>query len=279
MKTIAITTKHITSSKNNNFTYTFPQEIDLTNKQIGLASLNMFYSMYNISSAKNNNQVQYIYNGTTYTVTFPDMIAEVADMNSYLQFVFRSNNHYLNHENGSVLYPINIFIDQARYAIAVVCNEIPNSFSTTYPSTSNTHFTLPTSSFIPQFKMLATNDFHKLIGFANDYITNVSNASSSKTDFSIVSPILNPDANLLVNLDNGIDNRYAVPSGILHSFSVNVAPSSQIVERPSQIAFVDCQAGFYDRVSLRILNADTLADIDIRDPEIAILLLIKDKNE
>ena len=127
--------------------------------------------------------------------------------------------------------------------------------------------------------MVANTNFHTLIGFASDYATNVSGlTSTSKTDLSTTSPILNPDANLIVVLDNLIDNPYSNPNGILHSFGINVSPSSQIVERPSQIAFVDILDGSYKTLALRILNADTLQDVSIQDPEISIMLLIKDKH-
>lgn len=46
MKTISITTKDITSTKSNQFRYEFPSDVSLTNKEIGLASLSMFYSMF-----------------------------------------------------------------------------------------------------------------------------------------------------------------------------------------------------------------------------------------
>jgi len=275
MKTISITTKHIRSSNNNHFVYEFPSDVKLKNKRIGLASLSMFYSMYNISSVKNNNQVQYIWNGTLHTITFPNMIAEVSDIQAYLFYHFRAQNHYLNHVDGTILYPIEMFVDPAQYAVVVVCNQIPGSPNTTFTSADNPHFTFPGTDFIPKLKMIANTTFHKLIGFAHDYETNTTGATTSKTDLSITAPILNPDANLIVVIDNLIDNEYSVPNGILHSFGVNVAPSSQIVERPTEIAFVDILDGTYRNVRLRILNADTLQDIDIRDPEISIMLLIQ----
>lgn len=278
MRTISITTKHISSTKNNQFLYEFPSDVKLTNKQVGLASLSMYYSMFNISAEKNNNKVQYVFKGVTYDVTFPNMIAEVSDIQAYLFYVFRANNHYLNHTDGTILYPIEMFIDPAQYAVVVVCNRFPASFTTDYPSSLNSHITLTGSTFYPRLLMVANTNFHKLIGFASDYATNVTGlTSTSKTDLSTTSPILNPDANLIVVIDNLIDNPYSNPNGILHSFGINVSPSSQIVERPNQIAFVDILDGSYKNLALRILNADTLQDVAIEDPEISVMLLIKDK--
>ena len=76
-----------------------------------------------------------------------------------------------------------------------------------------------------------------------------------------------------------IDNQYSNPSSVIHSFSINVSPSGQQVERPNEVAFVDIAGGRYDHISLSILNAETLADVSLFDPEISILLLIKDKKE
>ena len=279
MRTIAFSTKHITNAGNNQFRYNFPRDIDLTNKQIGLASLSMYYSFYNVSAAKNNNKVSYIWNGTTYTITFPDMIAEVSDLQAFMFFTFRQSNHYLNDVNGNPVYPIEMFVDSARYAIVVVVRAIPAAANTTYPADKNTHFTFPSSAFVPRLIMVGNNAFHKLIGYTSDFDTGVLNAASvsTSTSFSSVSPLLNPDANLMVNIQNIINNPYADPNGICHAFGVNVSPGSQLVERPNEIAFVDVVSGKYDHIDLRIMNSDTLADVLIRDPEINILLIIRDK--
>ena len=278
MRTISITTKDITSSNNNQFKYDFPSDVNLTQKEIGLASLSMFYSMFNVSVEKNNNSVQYVFKGVTYTITFPNMIAEVSDLQAYMFYVFRANGHYLNHTDGTILYPIEMFIDPAQYAVVVVCNRFPAAFTTDYQANVNTHIALTGSTFYPRLLMVTNTNFHKLIGFASDYATNVTGlTTASKTDLSTTSPVLNPDANLIVVIDNLIDNPYSNPNGILHSFGINVSPSSQIVERPNQVAFIDILDGAYRNITLRILNADTLQDIAIEDPEISIMLLIKDK--
>lgn len=277
MKTISITTKNITSTKNNKFVYKFPSDVELKGKQIGLASLSMFYSMFNISQEKNNNTVQYVFQGTTYTITFPNMIAEVSDLQAYMFYVFRTNNHYLNHQNGTILYPVELFIDPAQYAVVISVNTFPASANTDYVASSNTHYTFSAQNNIPNFMMVANTNFHKLIGFPSDYnnSTYASGQGGVRTHLSTTAPVLNPDSNLIVVVDNLINNEYSIPNGILHSFGINVAPSTQIIEKPNEIAYVDILPGSYREIQLRILNADTLQDVSIRDPEISIMLLIK----
>ena len=63
MRTIAISSKDIQPNSNNStFHYVFPQSVVFKNQEIALSSLTMFNSVYNISSALNNNKFQYIWN-------------------------------------------------------------------------------------------------------------------------------------------------------------------------------------------------------------------------
>ena len=81
MRTIAISSKAIQPNSNNStFHYAFPQSVVFKNQEIALSSLTMFNSVYNISSALNNNKFQYVWNSTLYTLTLPDGIYEVFDI-------------------------------------------------------------------------------------------------------------------------------------------------------------------------------------------------------
>ena len=110
MKTLSVTTKHIQTPSNNFLRYTFPSNVNLSNHQIGLASLSLFYSFYNISSKKNNNKFQYIWDGTTYDVELPNLTGEVSDINNYLQFIFRSRNHYMINASGDPVYFVEMVV-------------------------------------------------------------------------------------------------------------------------------------------------------------------------
>ena len=105
MRTIAISSKDIQPNSNNStFHYVFPQSVVFKNQEIALSSLTMFNSVYNISSALNNNKFQYIWSSTTYTLTLPDGIYEVSDINAYLLFSMKANNHYLVDLNDKEVY-------------------------------------------------------------------------------------------------------------------------------------------------------------------------------
>jgi hypothetical protein len=283
MKTLAFSQKHIFGTQNAFLRYTFPNEIEFRNQEIGLASISIFYSFYNISAAKNNNKFQYEwYNNSTssmqtFDVEYPDLIAEVSTLNNYFQYVMRNNGHYLNDANGNIVYFAELIVDTSRFAISIITKEVPTAFSTLYPSADNTHITLPTAAFNPVVKMIATSNFHKLIGYTNSFAT-LSTAQSTRTHFSSTAPILNDDANLIVSITNGlVDNPYAIETGVIYSFPVFAQPGAQILSKPNEIAFLDLRNMRTNFIDIQIRNANTGDLIKLLDPEVSIMLLIRDK--
>ena len=93
MKVINFTTTHITDTTNNStLEYEFPSSIDFNeNHSIAVGNISMFYSWYNISSAKNNNVFAYEWNGVTHNITLPNMLGEIKDINAYLQLKLIEN--------------------------------------------------------------------------------------------------------------------------------------------------------------------------------------------
>jgi hypothetical protein len=124
--------------------------------------------------------------------------------------------------------------------------------------------------------MIATNKFHKLIGYTNTFAT-LSTAQTTRTHFSSTAPILNDDSNLIVTITNGIiDNPYAENAGIIYSFPIFASAGSQILSKPNEIAFIPLRNQRTNFIDLSIRNADTGDLIQLLDPEIAITLLIRD---
>ena len=278
MRTISITSKDIVNNKNAHLRYQFPAGSVFKNKQIGLASLSMFFSYHTISQKKNNNKFQYNWDGTDYTVTIPDLIASIETINNVFQFAMRQNNHYEVDANGNSVYFMEMIADVTRNSVTIITKKVPTASTTTHPSGSNTHFTYPSNEFMPVVKMISTNSFNKIIGYSNTFSTN-NTLANNHTANSSTSPIINPDANLIVEITNGIvNNEYSNPQGIIHAFNVFASIGSQITTAPQEIAFLDIADGEHGFIDLQIKNASTLQLLDLLDPEVNILLLIKDKD-
>ena len=85
--------------------YRFPNSVQFQNNHIAVSSVSMYYSWFNISATLNNNKFYYTwYNaagiisvgGNPYfTVTVPDGLYEVSQLNSLLQFNMINNGTYL----------------------------------------------------------------------------------------------------------------------------------------------------------------------------------------
>ena len=117
-------------------------------------------------------------------------------------------------------------------------------------------------------------NFHKIIGYTNDFSSSAV-AQASRIYSSSTAPIINPDSNIVVSVNGMINNPYSSPNSIIYSFGVSSGIGQQILEKPSQITMNSITAGSYSNLDVRLLNADTLLPIEIKDPVISIVFVIE----
>ena len=77
---------------------------------------------------------------------------------------------------------------------------------------------------------------------------------------------------------SNIDNIYANPSSIIHSVVVNTGFGEVILDRPNEAYFNSLIKGSYNQIRCQFLGSDFSA-LTILDPDIVIVLLIREKNE
>ena len=108
MKVIVINSNNLVQDGNNNkLIYRFPNSVQFKDNYIAVSSVSMYYSWYNISAALNNNTFYYTWynaagiisvNGNPYfTVTIPDGLYEITQLNSFLQFTRPSSLFLTTH--------------------------------------------------------------------------------------------------------------------------------------------------------------------------------------
>ena len=129
-------------------------------------------------------------------------------------------------------------------------------------------------TFNPVIQMGNLGNFHKIIGYTNDFSSSAV-AQASRIYSSSTAPIINPDSNIVVSVNGMINNPYSSPNSIIYSFGVSSGIGQQILEKPSQITMNSITAGSYSNLDVRLLNADTLLPIEIKDPEISIVFEIE----
>ena len=294
-QTIVITQANVVGSGNNTFEYNFPSTQTFKNASIAVCSASMYYSWYNISAALNNNSFQYTipyWNGAanttiTRTVTIPDGLYNISDINNYLQYDMISAGWYYTLSTGSNVYFAEFIINPTRYAVQI------NTYATgtalpagaSYPSGgfgNNAAFTLPTVNADASITILATNDFYKIIGFTSPtytlpYTTPVV-LIQTQSFLSNIAPQVQPNPSALVAISN-IDNKFANPSSIIYSITPNVGIGSLIIEKTPEFNYNKLLSGSYNRIRLQLLGSASLAPLQNADPNICIMLVIKDESE
>ena len=111
----------VQDGQNNKLLYQFPNSVLFKANSIAVSSVSMYYSWFNISSALGNNTFTYSWTSgtttTTYSVVIPDGLYEIAQLNSYFQFVMISNDTYLIDSSGKYVYYAELILNPTRYAV------------------------------------------------------------------------------------------------------------------------------------------------------------------
>lgn len=293
-QTIVFTQANLVGTGNNTFEYNFPSTQTFKNASVAVCSASMYYSWYNISAAQNNNSFQYTipyFNGVanttdTRTITIPDGLYNISDLNNLLQYDMISAGWYLVSATSN-LYYASITINPTRYAVQLTTYALPTVLPSgyAYPSGgfgNNVAYTLPTVSADSSFTILATNDFYKIIGFTSPTYTLPYTTPTvliqTQTFLSNVAPQVQPNPSLLVSITN-IDNKYANPSSVIYSITPSVNIGELITEKPPEFNYNRLLRGSYNKIRLQFLGSSSLSPIYIADPNICIMLVIKDEME
>jgi len=281
---------------NNQLVYKFPSSIMLTDKFISISNISLYYSWFNITQALANNTFTYTWTSgaiqTTYTITIPDGLYGIPEINGYMQFVFINNGTYWITDNGSYAYPFELILNASRYAVQLNTYLIPTSLPAGYtppPAGFPTVACNPVVIF-PQF-------FNEIVGYnvnftsaynqGNTYVppTNPTQSQNyvSKDGAGTISylsnfaPNVQPNNQVLFSMSN-INNPYTSPSSIIYSLNPNVLVGEQIYETPPQFMWNKLIDGTYTELRLSLLG-NNLRPLIINDPNMTILCVIRDKSE
>jgi hypothetical protein len=286
----------IQDGQNNKLVYKFPNSVNLTNKYIAVSSVTMYYSWFNITQALGNNTLSYTFGDaqTVYTITIPDGLYEISDINNYCQFVMIANGTYYYDANFNY-YPFDLYINPTRYAVQLNTYLMPTvaglPAGASYPMGGPAPPTTPLNPIITfpanfasivgySANFTSNNNFNNLYtpptpSVSSNYATKTTNGTISY--LSNLAPQVQPNSNLLINLSN-INNPYSQPSGIIYSLTPSVAIGEIINDRPPNFMWNKMIDGTYNQITLSFYGTN-LQPLVIRDPQMTILLAIRDKDE
>jgi hypothetical protein len=300
----------VQDGQNNKLVHRFPNSVNLTNKYIAVSQVNMYYSWFNITTAFNNNTLSYTWrDGTTlltFTIIIPDGLYEIAEINSYCQFQMVSNGTYWSDSSFSY-YPFQIIVNPTRYSIQLNTFCVPTQAQATAAGyTLGTGRTWPTVVNNPIVTF--PEGFSSIVGYSagfssnantnnayipptpstkpQNYVSKVTNGGNSTSAtppigtlsyLSDLSPNVQPNNSVLFSVSN-INNPYTQPSSIIYSVSPSVLVGEVIQDRPPNFMWNKMIDGTYNQLTLSILGTN-LQPLQINDPNMTILLSIRDKDE
>ena len=288
----------VQDGQNNKLVYKFPNSVNLTDKYIAVSSISMYYSWFNIASLYSNNSFTYTWTSgtttTTYNVTIPDGLYEISQINNFIQYTCIANGTYwINTSTGNYVYPIELMVNPNRYAIQLNTFLIPVSVPSGYSVPANfAGWPTTTQNSVVSFPA----NFNIIVGYSAGFSSNNNSGNAytapspsnlnnyvSKTStgtlsyLSNLAPQVQPNNNVLFSLSN-INNPYSQPSSIIYSLNPNVKVGEQINDRPPNFMWNRMIDGTYNELRLTLLGTD-LNPLRINDPNMTILLTIKDKEE
>ena len=287
----------VPDGQNNKLVYRFPNSINLTNKYIAVSSISMFYSWFNILSASQNNTLSYTWTvgavTTTYTLTIPNGLYEIADINAFLQWSSIQNGTYLINPSGDNVYYSELILNPQRYSVQLNTFQVPTSLPVGWSAPGN-FAGYPTQTFNPIVTF--PSNFNAIVGYPVNFASNgnVNNAYVPPTAsiinnyvskngigtlsyLSNVAPQVQPNNNVLFSLSS-INSPYSQPSNIIYSLNPNVGIGGQIYVTPPNFMWTKMIDGTYNELRLTFLGTN-LEPLTINDPNMTILLTIRDNDE
>lgn len=237
--------------------------------RIALSSIQIPYSVFNITSAYNNNLFSYKFGNSTFDISLTDGFYDMNDINLYLQTKLYAFGHYRVQANGDYWYPMQLQYNPNLYAIQlnlfVITKTLPSGW------TNGSAFGSIAADTTLQLVIPDTN-IKNIFGFsAGTYpATPQSTLYSKVSDFTPTGSPLNS----IVMRCNLVDNKLCVPSDILYGFSPSVAFGANQNVQASEYAWANTRLGNFTSLDIQLTD-ENFNQIAMRDNNLSILILIK----
>lgn len=254
----------VTFTEPNKFSFTMTNQYSARDgDRVSLKSLRMYYSWFNISAKKNNNQFSYIWvDGSTHQVTIEDGIWNYSDFQAYVNLVMRQKGHYLM--NGSIpVYFIRFDVNGVFYRISLTCTPVPAVLPEGW--TAPAGWIAPSSDKTPQV-VLPTAAIRSYLGFAAGTYPAATQSTLYQVNGSLVPQVT--DISSLQLHTNLTDNEYGPDARTLAAFHVEpgTASGSLISEVPFYQDWIPVQANKrYTEITLELVNQNG-NPVKIEDP-------------
>ena len=278
-KTLVINSSNYIIGSNNKFVYRFPNTQTFeVGSSIGLSSISIYNSTFNIEKNRGNNVIQIIWLGTTYTIIIDDGYYNVSDLNFKIQQFCILNNLYLLSNSGSnIIYFVELVMNSVRYSVQLNLYAIPTeaqSLVLGYSKVGST-WNFPLVATTPQLNILSQT-FGNLIGL-NFGMYPVTPQTTTQSYLSTTTPIISP-VNSYIMTCNLLNSKYSIPNTTFFSLPLSGSLGTLITSNVSSIVYNMINPQSYNEIVItffdQYFNALVLHDFDctitlaIKEPDV-----------
>jgi hypothetical protein len=278
------------SNPNTNGTYTYNFigggfTID-NDMEVMLSSAQIPYSIFNITSAYNNNKFTLSFptgasasSYTNFNVVIPDGFYTLDDFNTYMQQFAISNGLYLINATGDNVYYYGFYVNQTSYAIQILLYTVPRSLPVGWSQPTNwIGYSTHTADRTPFISILSNNNFDDFIGFIPGLYPSVLPQISNYSVLSNKKPPIASYVNSIIVHCSLVNNPVVSPSDILDAFQIQGATFGQNINyQPSVEKFVKLTRGSYSSMIITLTDQNNNI-IYLNDPNILLTLLFRRKS-
>lgn len=282
MRTIIINTSNHVENTENQYIYTFPSTVKFNDGDaIGVSSIALYNSTFNITSSRGNNTFTISWNAdttTTFNITIPDGYYSVENLNFFLQQQCILNNLYVTNSSGENVYFLEFIINPPRYAVSLNAYPIPTSAQATtlgYTQPAGATWTYPATAQCPQITF--NSEFGALIGYTAGSYPSTSSESTIQNFISDLTPNLNVVDSYIMTCSL-INSPYSIPSDAFFSVPLTASLGELISVSPSQIVFNNIAPNSYQQIKISFFDQN-FRPLEMNDNQLTLTLAILNKNE
>ena len=193
-KTLVINSSNYVVGSNNKYVYRFPYSVNFeVGSSIGLSSISIYNSTFNVEKSRGNDTIQILWLGTTYTLVIEDGYYNVSDLNFRIQQFCILNNLYMtSNSRSNIIYFVELVMNSVRYSVQLNLYPIPTeaqALSLGY-SKVGSNWSFPLTTITPQLNILSQT-FGNLIGLTFGLYPLIAQ-STTQSFLSTTTPIISP---------------------------------------------------------------------------------------
>ena len=281
-KLIVVNSSNYVANSTNTFLYTLPQTVKLSNKsKIGVASLSVYNSTFNVTSARNNNTLTFTWPSLVpqiKTYTIPDGYYSSSDLNYFLQSKMYADGLYVSANSGTnVIYFFEIIQNSVQYSIQLNSYFLPTAVNATtlgYTLPSGATWNYPNTNACPQ---LAFNtSFGSLIGFGAQTFPATALATN-QSKISEITPNISPVDSYILTC-NMVNSKYSIPSNYFFSLPLSGSLGTLINYASSSVVYNDIAPNIYSNIVIQFYD-QLFNRLEMKDKEIVLTISIDDSEE